>query len=279
MQREDIKIVGKDYIRYHHTVKWFLEYHAYEQDATAKRNENTFRLPTNPGDHDNKDFDFSLIAGVLDLKSVLFCLRHIRLKLDNKEWFEVQLAADCFRQMLLTIGVMAKSHDEEYQNIAEHIQSNLYYEQQHLDLLIEIVRCYKSQSNGYLRSIVMLTHVLLKLLDKYQQGKKMLFIRKKPRLNKPKKSRHTQEEETLIVEQEESEDEEQARDRQAVYKDHIFKFSAFEMRYVSTDVIYAYCSLLEGYMDLEPKYIAFITSMFHRIMVKKRAEFLFWKVK
>lgn len=41
----------------------------------------------------------------------------------------------------------------------------------------------------------------------------------------------------------------------------------------------AYLILLDGYKDLEPIYLMCITKMFHRIMVKRRAEFLLWKVK
>lgn len=278
MQREDDRIVDKDHIRYYYTLRWFLEYHSYEYSASLKRREDPNYSTAPPYDYDRMDCNFSLVVGALDLKPILFCLRFLRSKLDMKKWFEVQMAADCFRQMLVSVGMMASSKEEEYRDIAEHVQSNVYYEQQHLDLLIEIVTCYTSQPNSYLKSVVLLNHVLLKLLDKYQQGKKVLFTRRKPKSAKPKKNK-IGEEESLIVAEEESENEEEKRDRQAVFKDQIFRFSAFEQRYVSTGVVHAYCSLLESYNDLEPKFMAYITNMFHRIMVKKRAEFLFWKVK
>ncbi|KAG2212278.1 hypothetical protein INT47_001637 [Mucor saturninus] len=277
MQREDDHIMDKDYIRYYSTLRWFLEYHSYEYTATLKRKENPDYTKSDPKDYDHMDFDLTVVAGTLDLKTVLFCLRFLRSRLDKKEWFDIQMGADCFRQMLLSVGMMVTSTEEEYRNTAEHIQSNVYYEQQHLDLLVEIVTCYKSQSTGYLKTVILLNHVLLKLLDRYQQGKKVLFTRRKPKLSRAKKSK-IGEEESLVVAEEESEDEEEKRDRQAAYKDQIFKFSAFEQRYVSTGVIHAYCSLLEGYKDLEPKFIAYITNMFHRIMVKRRAEFLLWKL-
>ncbi|KAG2232960.1 hypothetical protein INT48_008053 [Thamnidium elegans] len=258
MLREDAKILANDYTRYHYTMKWFLEYHGYEQNSTMRRKEYNLDLPGQEIDHDAKDFDFSLVASALDLKTVLFCLKQMRITMDNKQWFELQMAMDCLRQMLQTIGVMAKSETEEYRIIAEHIQSNLYYEQQHLDLLIETVRCYKNQSNGYLKSVVLLTHVLLRLLDKYQQGKKVLFTRKKARSKAKKANSGQQEEEPLIADVEESENEEEARDNNAAYKDQ---------RYMSSDVVHTYCALLEGYEDLEPKYMACIASMFHRIML------------
>ncbi|KAI9361536.1 timeless protein-domain-containing protein [Pilaira anomala] len=279
MLREDDKILANDYTRYYYTMKWFLEYHGYEQSAASRRRESNLDSTIEEDDIDRtKDFDFSLVASALDLKTVLFCLRQMRTTLDNKQWFELQMAVDCLRQMLLSIGVMAKSQVEEYRAIAEHIQSNMYYEQQHLDLLIELVRCYKNQSDGYLKSVVLLTHVLLRLLDKYQQDKKTLFIRKKAKSSKPKKITAGDQEEPLIADVVDSENEEEDRDRRAIYKDQVFKFDSFEQRYISTDLVHTYCALLENYMDLEPKYMACITSMFHRIMVKRRAEYLFWKL-
>lgn len=272
MQREDVSIVDKDYIRYHYTLGWFLEFYSYEQAASLKRQENPHTQ-----DDGTPELNLSLVAGALDLKTILFCLRHLRTKLDKKEWFEVQMAADCFRQMLIAVGTMANSPDEEHRLVSEHIQSNLFYEQQHLDLLLEIVRCYKNQSNGYLKSVIALNHILLKLLDKYQQGKKVLFTRRKPKASKPMKTKIDDEENLIVAE--ESENEEDDRDRRAAYKDQVFKFSAFEQRYVSINIVTAYCTLLESYIDLEPKYMTYIASMFHRIMVKKRAEFLFWKVR
>lgn len=231
IQREDVKIVEQDYARYFFTMKWFLEYHMYEQRATDQRKADAIHHPTREtytlSDYDNKDFDFALIASALDLKTVLYCLRHMRDKLEQKAWFDVQMSVDCFRQMLVTIGAMYKSEYEEYREIAEHIQSNLYYEQTAFDLFIDIVKCYKSQSYGYLKSAVMLTHVLLKLLDQYQKGKKMLFVRKKKPQKKKKPVTGATEEEEVII-SDESENEEESRDAQQAYKDSVFKFSAFE---------------------------------------------------
>jgi hypothetical protein len=235
IQREDAKIVEQDYARYFFTMRWFLEYHMYEQRATEQRKADALLHPSREtralNDYDNKDFDFALVASALDLKTVLYCLRHMRDKLEQKAWFDVQMTVDCFRQMLVTIGAMYKSEHEEYREIAEHIQSNLYYEQTAFDLFIDIVKCYKSQSYGYLKSVVMLTHVLLKLLDQYQKGKKMLFVRKKkPQKKKKKPVEGAREEEGIIatVSSDESENEEVDHDAQRAYRDSVFKFSAFE---------------------------------------------------
>lgn len=230
MQREDFKIVKQDYSRYFYTMKWFLEYHGFEEDATVKRKKSTLHIPmTDDVDHDNKDFIFGYVAAGIDLKAILFCLRHIRMKLDSKEWFDVQMATDCFGQMLVSVEIMARSDEVEYKNVAEHIQSNLFYEQSHLDLLVEVLKSYRRQSFGYLKSIIMVTHILLKSLDAYLLGKKMVFVRKAPKPKTKKKASATEGEEPLIADDvEESEDEDAMRDRQAEYKEHAFHIDSFE---------------------------------------------------
>lgn len=288
MQREDDKIVEKDYPRYYYTMKWFLEYHGYEHKAAVRRKANEFNLPNEDvpakDSNENNDFDYSLVASALNLRTVLFCLRHMRIKTDDKAWFEVQMAVDCFRQMLVTVGAMAKSDFEEHREVAEHIQQNLYYEQTSFDLFLDILKRYKNQSYGYLKAVIMLTHVLLKSLDHYQKGKKIMFIRKKKSQKKKKpakKGEEQVEEGVAVITTIDSEDESEPevdKSKEQEYKDIQFKFSTFEQKYVSWDVINAYTSLLELYHHLQPEYLICISNMFHRLMVKRRAEYLFWKL-
>ncbi|CEP15228.1 hypothetical protein [Parasitella parasitica] len=286
MQREDDKIVPKDYPRYYFTLKWFLEYHNYEHKAAQRRKADEFHMPSGDllQDMNNNDFDFSLIASALNLKTIMFCLRHMRIRLDDKEWFDVQMAVDCFRQMLVTLGAMAKSDIEEHRQVAEHIQQNLYYEQASFDLSLDILKCYRNQSYGYLKAVIMLTHVLLKSLDHYQKGKKMMFVRKKKsqKKKKPAKSSEEQQEEGVAVitaiDSEEESDPQVDKHKEQEYKDIQFRFSSYEQKYVSWDVVHAYTSLLELYQHLQPEYLICISNMFHRLMVKRKAEYLFWKL-
>ncbi|KAI8992116.1 timeless protein-domain-containing protein [Mycotypha africana] len=295
MQREDDRITNADYVRYHFTMHWFLEYFGYEQKATEQRKADEFYLPTdstdslsNPIQRNDKDFDFALIASAINLKSVLFTLRHMRIKLDEKGWFDVQMAAECFKQMLLVISTMNKSENEEYRDIAEHIQQNLFYEQTAFDLFVEILKCYKAQSYGYLKAVILLTHVLLKMLDSYRQGKKMLFVRRRKNRGKKKSAsasgtpggKNGDDEEVGIVTDIPSEDEAEQviqEQEEQEYKDAVFQFSTFEQKYINWDVINAYLALLETYETLSPEYFTCIASMFHRIMVKQNVEYLFWK--
>ncbi|KAI8366587.1 timeless protein-domain-containing protein [Blakeslea trispora] len=260
MERE--VIMKQDDARFFFTMRWFLEYHSLEQHATEQRKKHGSELETN--ERDLKDVDFALVAAALDLKTVLFCLRQMRIKLDEKAWFDVQMVTDCLRQILVSVHTMQTSEIEEYRQVAEHIQSNLYYEQTSLDLFVELVRRYKTQSYGYLKSIILFVHVLLKSLDNYQKGKKVVFVRKRQQQRKkPEES-----------EEEEEEDEAEYRS----FKDSVFNFELFEKKFITFDVVSVYCSLLECFEELESDYFICITTMFHRMMVKRNAEYLFWKL-
>ncbi|KAI7903689.1 timeless protein-domain-containing protein [Cokeromyces recurvatus] len=281
MQREDAKIVDQDYVRYYFTMRWFLEYFHYEQRNNNKQKaQNQLILPNqneSSSYFSDQVFDFALIASAINLRTVLFCLRQMRIKLDEKAWLDVQTAADCLRYMLVIIGSMSVVEDEdsqEYREIAEHIQQNLFYEQTSFELFVDIIKCYKSQSYGYLKAVIMLTHVFLKLLDHYQKSKKMMFIRK--RTNKKAKKKMI--DNNIKDDDDEEEEEASIKEDEKEYKDSVFKFSAFEQKYINWDVVIAYCTLLECYQDLEPEYLTCITTMFHRMMVKRKAEYLFWKL-
>ncbi|KAL7326237.1 Topoisomerase 1-associated factor 1 [Mucor circinelloides] len=288
MQRESDSIVEKDFPRYYFTMKWFLEYHNYEHKAARLRKADEFHMPNEdplPENVDNNDYDYSLVASALNLKTVQYCLRHMRIKLEEKAWFDVQMTVDCFRQMLVTVGEMAKSDIEEHREVAEHIQQNLYYEQASLDLFLDILKRYTNQSYGYLKAVIMLTHVLLKSLDHYQKGKKMMFVRKKKNQKKKKPAKRgeapEEEEGVAVITAIDSEDESEPevdKSKEQEYRDIQFKFSTFEQRYVSWDVVHAYTSLLELYQHLKPEYLVCIANMFHRLMVKRKAEYLFWKL-
>jgi hypothetical protein len=43
---------------------------------------------------------------------------------------------------------MADCDDKEFVEIADYVQSNIYYEQSTLDLFVELIRNYKNQSIG-----------------------------------------------------------------------------------------------------------------------------------
>ncbi|KAL0095074.1 timeless protein-domain-containing protein [Phycomyces blakesleeanus] len=301
IERENKKVVEKDHKRFFFTMRWFLEYLCLEQavfkaqkaekprpppDSTSifLPNSSTSIAKLNVGgtEDERPQFDFNLIACSMDLHTFLLCLRRLRRTLDDKLWVDVQVTADCLRQMMICINNMSNDSVPEYREVADYIQSNIYHEQSSFDLFVDLIRRYKDQSYAYLESVVKLTHVMLKLLEQFSKKKQVMFIRKPKKSNKSNKSNkqnsneiHDENDPNLESDVDEREEE---RDREIASREHIFKFDSFELKYASYDVVSVYCILLEQYQTMDPQIVQCITSLFHRIMVKIKAEHIFFKL-
>ncbi|CDS12810.1 hypothetical protein LRAMOSA04994 [Lichtheimia ramosa] len=300
IEREDKKIMDKDFRRMFYTMRWFLEYLGYEQTNESREREkkaqekekeqaifNTDELylpnrtqdtpstehqpQQEQEDEEQLTFDHDRVATAMDLRAFLLCLRRLQTVMDEKNWTEVQVMADCFRQLLISASAMATSSNEEFREVAEYILSNIYHEHSTLDLFVNMIRKYKNQSYGYLKSAVELTDIMLKLLEQYSSKNQFMFVRRKI---KQKKTQDTTMDQG--VDEDESEDEE--RETQVAYREHVFKFDAFEKKYLHYDVVRVYCILLEQLDTLEPHLVLCITNLFHRIMVKRQCEQIFYKL-
>ncbi|KAI8061721.1 timeless protein-domain-containing protein [Gongronella butleri] len=267
-------------------------------NATSRTNANETQSPASspqPGqasedqEEDRLRFDYDLVANVIDLTVLGACMRRIRVCLDGKQWLDVQLTADCLRQMLIIVNGMANSATPEYREVADYIQSNLYHEQSTLDIFPDLFRTYKSQSFGYLEVVIKLNHVILKLLERFSKQHKVMFVRKKRRIRAKKNKaaaahedmadadQGMQQPDTVVIDSGD-EDEEDERELNLAYREHIFAFETFEKRFVNYECVRVCCELLECYQTLKPESLHCITSLFHRLMVKRKAEHLFWKL-
>ncbi|KAI8147994.1 timeless protein-domain-containing protein [Fennellomyces sp. T-0311] len=298
IERENQKFRTPDYVHYFHTMRWFLEFFALQkEDANRKaeqekeqeeREHNDVLVLRRPGEgglvgpamdeeqqHEENGIDYDQVASAMDLRAFMVCLRWMRIALDQKLWLHVQVAADNFRQLLVTVSAMSKAPQEEFQEVAEYIQSNIYHEHATLDLFIDLIRKYRNQSYGYLESTVKLTHVMLKLLEQYSQKNQVMFVRKKKAKSKKSTGGEGSGDETADNDHSGEEDE---REQQLAYREHIFKFQSFEKKYLTADVVRVYCVLLERFETLSPETLHCITSLFHRIMVKRQVENVFFKI-
>ncbi|KAI8336680.1 timeless protein-domain-containing protein [Chlamydoabsidia padenii] len=265
-----------------------LETPSNQEGTSIHGNTTDAPVSTNPDDHHSQDkepgtFDYDLIANIMDLNMFWACMRRIRVCMDDKLWFDVQVTADCLRQMLTTLNGMGRSTVQEHRDVAEYIQRNIYHEQFTLDIFPDLIRTYSNQSFGYIETVIQLIHVILKLLEQYCKQEQVHFVRrKKAPKRKPKKPADVEnspsaEKEVTGHEDQDSQDEED-RDQQIAYREHVFAFKSFEKRFATYDFVRVSCILLEDYQNLRPEVLHAITSIFHRIMVKTKAEHLFWKM-
>lgn len=143
------------------------------------------------------------------------------------------------------IDTLALSEVEENIDVAEILQNKLYYEGETLDMVLRIVMGYSRQSltyvppllnrsrpdatNRYLDSVINLSYVLLRMLEKYSKSKAFMYVRKKQnRASRKKKNRSGADDEGDGIGQGDDEEEEEIERGTRTYKEHAFTFSAFE---------------------------------------------------
>ncbi|KAK4698763.1 hypothetical protein P7C70_g7506, partial [Phenoliferia sp. Uapishka_3] len=183
--------------------------------------------------------------------------------------------------MLASIALfrfLATSGQEENMDVAEILQNKLYYEADTLDMVLAVINGYSNQSIKYLDSVIHLSFVLLRMLEKYSKSKSYMYIRKKKsRAKKRKAKKDAGEDEGDGIGQ--GDEEEEEVDRGAIsYGEHAFEFEKFEAQFAKEPTLATCMTYLEGYKDFkDPEQMKRIVSLMHRQAIKAKAEGLFFK--
>ena len=216
------------------------------------------------------DADYGLIASMMEGRATIMLRKIMRESSESKLWKETHASMECFKELLLTIDAMSLSSNTEYQEIAENLQSNLYYEEANLELIVNCVKYYTNQSFGYLNACTSLATVLLKMLEKFASTKSHMFVRAR---------RQRQKKRTAAIQTPADSDDEtaEANAREAV-KEKAFSFAKFESKFMHDGAISAFLSLLQFYIDLTPEQIKRVINFFHRVFVKQKIESLIYRM-
>ncbi|KAJ1679521.1 Topoisomerase 1-associated factor 1 [Spiromyces aspiralis] len=147
------------------------------------------------GEEDLKPIEFGHVARMVDLVAVPYCLSEMHRAVDLKEWGELMASLQCFEWMLKVLDLMAGDaggEGDEARNAAraasEHVQSNLYYDGDVLDLVSKICRVYKPTSHSYefLVQLIDTIDVFLGVLTTFARRKKVMIVRRKVKRRKAK---------------------------------------------------------------------------------------------
>ncbi|KAJ3050999.1 Topoisomerase 1-associated factor 1 [Rhizophlyctis rosea] len=261
MDLERPKVRQDDYLRFFWLCGFFLQYQrlVYAKDANTQT------------------ANFDKVGVVANLRGVMFALTRIRMCQDEKRGDELPLAVECLKQLIITIDAMMSSNVESYQDISDHVQSNMFYESSIIDFFVGLVKNNTFFRISYLRMIVETTHVLLKMLQHYSEVRGVLFMRRKKSARRKKDGAEGQLEDPEGIEERydltggEEEEEREVVDRTLGVED-------IERRYASESVIHNYISLLQCYRRLDQQHIRYVTVMLHRIFVKLKAEGYLYKL-
>ena len=265
IEREAERVLEAHQQQFFYLVSWFLEAERVrrrrkkdaEKTKRDKRLEETFEVDS-----------FALIATVLNQESFILLNRFMQDRLELKSWREVQAGMRCFTQILLIVQEMADSPLEEDQEIAENIQNRIFYEETTHDRIIAILRGYKDQGFGYLDSCTQLSHVFLRILERYSRENVNLQVRSRRRARKSRKAAEKQREKTREEDEDQASEMEDVAEAERVSRERKFDFTRFSTKFMTQACINTFVGFIKYYTDLDTDQLKRAHRFFYRVAFK-----------
>ena len=266
IEREAERVLDAHQQQFFYLVSWFLEA---ERVRRKKKKEAEKRSRDKKLEETFEPDSFALIATVLNQESFILLNRFMQERLDLKSWREVQAGMRCFTQILLIVQDMAESQLEEDQEIAENIQNRIFYEETTHDRIVAILRGYKDQGFGYLNSCTELSHVFLRILERYSRENVDLQVRSRRRARKSRKAAAKQREQNNEEDGDEASEMEDVAEAERVTRERKFDFTRFSTKFMSQTCIDTFVSFAKYYTDLDVEQLKRAHRFFYRVAFKR----------
>ncbi|EXJ59798.1 replication fork protection complex subunit Tof1/Swi1 [Cladophialophora yegresii CBS 114405] len=274
IEREAERLTDASYRQFFYAVAWFLEAERVRRE-TRKEEVKPDKVCAELNDE-----SFSLVAAVLNQETFIMLNRFMQISFDNKEWQDLNASMRCFTQILLTVQEMAQSPLDEDQEIADNIQNRIFYEETTHERIVSILRDYKDQGFGYLDASTELSHVFLRMLERYSKENVDMQIRSRRRARKKRRVERNQATEAgddPAAEDDESENEDIA-DVVQVSKERKFDFNRFATRFTTQNSVNTFVSLLTFYRELSTEQLKRAHRFFYRVAFKQDLAVLLYRV-
>lgn len=275
IEREAERLLDVNYRQFFYAVAWFLEAERVRRETQKKE------VKPNKVRSDFEDESYSLVAAVLNQETFIMLNRYMQVSVDNKEWQDLNASMRCFTQILLTVQEMAQSSLEEDQEIADNIQNRIFYEETTHERITNILKGYKDQGFGYLDACTELSHVFLRMLERYSKENVDLQIRSRRKAKRKRQEAAKQAaangEGPAEDEDEDSENEDIA-DVVQVSKERKFDFNRFAAKFSTQASVDTYVSLLKFYRDLSTEQLKRAHRFFYRVAFKQDLAVLLYRI-
>ena len=266
IEREAERVLEAHKQQFFYLVSWFLEAERVRRKTKkeAEKNRRDRKL-----DQTFEPDSFSLIASVLNQESFILLNRFMQDRLDLKAWREVHAGMRCFTQILLIVQDMSESPLDEDQEIAENIQNRIFYEESTHDRVVSILRGYKDQGFGYLDSCTELSHVFLRMLEKYSRENVNLQVRSRRRARKSKKAAAQQRGDTNEENDDQASEMEDVAEAERVSKERKFDFARFSTKFMTQACVDTFVCFTKYYGDLNTEQLKRAHRFFYRVAFKR----------
>ena len=266
IEREAERVLEAHKQQFFYLVSWFLEAERVrrrtKKEAEKKKRDKKLDETFEPD-------SFALIASVLNQESFILLNRFMQDRLDLKAWREVHAGMRCFTQILLIVQDMSESPLDEDQEIAENIQNRIFYEESTHERVIAILRGYKDQGFGYLDSCTELSHVFLRMLERYSRENVNLQIRSRRRARKSKKAAAKQRGEMNEDDEDQASEMEDVAEAERVSKERKFDFARFSAKFMTQACVDTFVSFTKYYSDLNTEQLKRAHRFFYRVGFKQ----------
>jgi len=266
IEREAERVLEAHKQQFFYLVSWFLE-------AERVRRKNKKEAEKKQKDKKiSETFEadsFALIASVLNQESFILLNRFMQDRLDMKSWREVQAGMRCFTQILLIVQDMSESPAGDDQEIAENIQNRIFYEESTHDRIIAILRGYRDQGFGYLDSCTELSHVFLRILERYSRENVDLQVRSRRRARKTKKAAAKQRSETNNDDEDQTSEMEDVVEAERVSRERKFDFTRFSAKFMTQNCVDTFVAFTKYYSDFDSEQLKRAHRFFYRVAFKQ----------
>lgn len=261
IEREADRILNTHVQQFFYLVSWFLE--AERVRRKTKKEADKKKKMSEVFEADS----FALIASVLNQETFILLNRFMESQLVLQSWQHVNAGMRCFTQILLTVQEMSESTIYEDHEIAENIQNRIFYEESTHDRIISILRGYKDQGFGYLDACTELSHVFLRMLERYSKENVDLQVRSRRRARRKKKIAGSDSGPSNDVDEEDSEAED-AAEAQRVSRERKFDFTRLSAKFVTQNCVATFVYFVRYYNDLKAEQLKRAHRFFYRVAFK-----------
>lgn len=276
IEREADRILETHSQQYFYLVSWFLE-----AERVRRRRKAEADKKKKANDKITTDFEadsFALVASVLNQETFILLNRFMQDRLDMKAWRDIHAGMRCFTQVLLIVQDMAESPLEEDQEIAENIQNRIFYEETTHDRIISILRGYKDQGFGYLNASTELSHVFLRMLERYSRENVDLQVRSRQKARKPKKVAARQRGESVDADGMNASEMEDIAEAERVSRERKFDFNRFSAKFMTQPCIDTFVVFAKYHSELNADQLKRAHRYFYRVAFKLEQSVLLFRL-
>ena len=281
IEREADRVKETHSRQFFYLISWFLKAEEARREA-GEQQLSPLRTATSPVQA--ADTSFAYIAGVLTQENFVLLNRTMQRCLDDKSWQDLHTCMLSFTQIMLTVSAMAESPSDDDQEIAENIQSRIFYEEQTHDRVIAVIRSYKEnvQGFGYLDACTEMAHVFLRMLERYSKVNVDMYIRSKRRARKKAQAKPKGEATVEGLEDDRAPKDDNGENDQVEahreVQERKFDFGRFAARFINESCIDTFVALAGRYNTINADQLKRCHRFFYRVAFKMDRAILLFRV-